>query len=130
MSVRVAPTDLPETVATYGAAAFLLTDGTDHRPHITAVAVSVDGSTLRCSIGGSAARNIGSNPRVSVLWAPVEPGGYSFIADGSAVTEVDAEDAKTAVVEVEAAVLHRPAPVDDRGDGGCASDCVDVEVPE
>ncbi|MGI9623366.1 MAG: pyridoxamine 5'-phosphate oxidase family protein [Acidimicrobiales bacterium] len=128
MSVRIETRDLADTAATYGPAAFLLTDGSDHRPHITAVAPAVDGAVIRCSVGGSAARNIATNPLVSVLWAPVESGGYSFIADGSATSETDSDGGAIAVVVVESAVLHRPAPVDN--DSGCSSDCVDVEVSE
>jgi hypothetical protein len=59
--------------------------------------------------------------RVSLLWPPAEPGGYSLIIDG---TGSEAADRPALTVTVTRAILHRRGPAAaDRG-SPCGSDCL------
>ena len=122
---------VPETIARYGPASFLLTTSDDDRPHATHVVVSVDGAAITCELGRKTARNGVARPRVSLLWPPIEAGGYSLIVDGEiAVAGTPGEDA-VGTVTATRAVLHRPAPVDDAAaDAACGSDCLEIEIPD
>ncbi len=128
MSIPVEVEALPETVARYGPATFLLTTGVDGRPHATHVIVEIDSATLRCGIGRRTARNASEHPLVSFLWPPAEPGGYSLIVDGEIRIE-HAEDEPLGIVSATKAVLHRPAVTALTEEPACGSDCVPVGVP-
>ncbi len=112
MSIPVPVKELAEAVGRYGPAAFLLTGSDDSRPHVTHVAVTVDGASITCELGRKAARNSMARSLVSLLWPPVEAGGYSLIVDGEiSVSGTPGEDAVGTIVATNA-VLHRPAPVE------------------
>jgi len=104
VSIGVAIEDLAGEVARRGPG-YLLTTNVESRPHVMHLRFSVDGATLRATIGRSAGRNIGRQPAVTLLWPPQEPGGYSLIVDGTA--SLDGESA--VLVTATSAVLHRPA---------------------
>jgi hypothetical protein len=72
-----APT-LSEAILQYGTEAYLLTVGKDG-PHTSHVSVDLRGNVIDCAIGASAAKNIASEPNVSLFWPPREPGGYAMI---------------------------------------------------
>lgn len=129
MSVPVSPEDLGATASRYGQGAFLLTDGEDHRPHITHVEVGIEAAVVDCEVGRTAARNVATNPKVSLLWAPFEPEGHSLIADGDAVVETNDKGGRVSV-SVSRAVLHRPLPAARTATSECESDCVELELPE
>jgi hypothetical protein len=63
-----APT-LAETLTQYGRAAYLLTIANDG-PHTSFVSVDLKGNVIACAIGKSAARNIATEPNVSLFWPP------------------------------------------------------------
>ena len=131
MSIPVEVEALPETIARYGPATFLLTTSDDGRPHATHVVVEVDGPRLRCPLGRRTARNGTAQPLVSFLWPPSEPGGYSLIVDGEIVVESGVDDGDPhGIVTATKAVLHRPAPVDGAEDAACGSDCLKIEIPQ
>jgi len=123
MSVRVDLDRLGEQIAVHGTAAFVLTTGEDHRPHVTHVAIELAEGELTCSVGRGAGANASARPGISLLWPPVEPDGYSLIVDGDATVEPLDEGNRLRVVAT-TAVLHRPVPKPDADAGGCASDCV------
>lgn len=129
MSVPVAVEDLAEAVAQFGPVVYLLTTGEDGRPHATHADISVEGAVLTCGIGRRTARNGAAQPLVSLVWPPVEPGGYSLIVDGEiAVTGTPGDDAVGTVTATNA-VLHRPASgAAPAADAACDADCVDVEI--
>lgn len=130
MSIEVPVESLAETVARYGPAPFLLTTGEDGRPHATHVVVGVDGAVLRCDLGRRTARNGAAQPKVSLLWPPDEPGGYSLIVDGDMIVDgTPGADARGAITATRA-VLHRPAPVEGVEGAACGSDCLQIEIPE
>ena len=131
MSIPVEVEALPETIARYGPATFLLTTSDDGRPHATHVVVEVDGPRLRCPLGRRTARNGAAQPLVSFLWPPNEPGGYSLIVDGEIAVEPAVCDGDAhGVVTATKAVLHRPAPVEGAEDAACGSDCLKIDIPD
>ena len=78
---------------------------------MVAVAVTLDGAAVDCSrVGGSTRRNIETQPLVTVVWPPHEDATefarYTVIADGRASI-----NGESVVVDVESAILHRPADV-------------------
>jgi len=93
--------------------AYLITVGPEGAPHLLAVRVEVRGSAVRCASVGSTGRgNVERTTRATLLWPPIdatvnsrdEHRAYSLIADGTAGLE-----GEIVVVNVERAVLHRPA---------------------
>ena len=123
MSVRVDLDELAAHVATYGLA-YLLTVTDDQRAHAVAVhpSVSDDGVAVD-GIGGRTLANLDARPDVSLVWPPVEEGGYTLIVDGRATTTE-----RGVAIAPRHAVLHRPA--DHAPDGrpsdttSCGNDCV------
>jgi hypothetical protein len=117
VSVPVAIARLREEVARFGVTPYLLTVTDDGRPHAVSVTVAWEGDELTTGAGAKTMANVAERQRVSLLWPPVEPGGYSLIVDGLA--RVDSQKSQVAV-EPAKAVLHR-ARADVPG-----SDCVAV----
>ena len=74
---------LTDAITQYGHEAYLLTVGKDG-PHTSHVSVNLRGDVIACTIGASAAKNILSEPHVSLFWPPREPGGYAMILNGLA----------------------------------------------
>lgn len=131
MSIPVPLDELEQQLAGYGVA-YLLTVGESHRPHAVAVRPMLAGGRL--SVPGPGRRttaNVLARPDVTVLWPPVEPGGYTLILDGHA--DASAVDPQSGGGDLQVrpshAVLHRPA---DRAEAGttpatgseCGNDCV------
>jgi hypothetical protein len=108
MSIPVDPDQLAQSVAEYGPTAYLLTSDDDGRPRVTQVMGAISKNRVVVAAGGSASRNAKARPAVTMLWPPVDDGGFSLIADG--VAEVD-DPGPGAIVEVvvTSAVLHRRA---------------------
>jgi hypothetical protein len=130
MSISVELERVQSEAALRGPGSFLLTVTDDGRPHVVAVSVGWEGSALVLSAGRTSVHNAGARPGVSLLWPPVEPGGYSLIVDGEAVAEPspDGEGGRV-TLEVTRAVLHRPATsnaatTDATPTEACGSDCI------
>lgn len=111
LSIRVVPERLVDHVGSRPFA-YVVSFGAKESPvHVVAVAVTLDGAAVDCSrVGGSTRRNIGTQPLVTLVWPPSDDAGefarYTVIADGRASVNGDA-----VVVEVQSAILHRPADV-------------------
>ena len=121
MSIAVSIDRLREEVARFGTTPFLLTVTDDAVAHATAVSVDWQGDELVMNIGALSGRNAAARPRVSLLWPPFEPGGYSLISDGDAREVGDDRIAFTPA----RAVLHRPAtPTTVKTHTDCTADCV------
>ena len=119
MTIKVDLNDLADKLAERGAG-FLVTTGTDGRPHTTQVIFEIDGQTLRAQAGRKTCRNIDAQPLVALLWPPATTGDYNLIIDGDAATvDVDDEGKGYAVIEATHAILHRNA------EGG-GNDCAPV----
>lgn len=113
---------LSEAISQYGSEAYLLTVGKDG-PHTSHVSVDLRGDVIGCAIGASAAKNIASEPNVSLFWPPREPGGYAMIVNGTASRRHEPTGATMAEITLTKSVLHRPGPKPADSDGLCASDC-------
>lgn len=128
VSVPVALERLGAEIAQRTVPPYLLTVGSDGRPHAVVVAISGDGPLLRVPAGAKTRRNVTERPAVAVLWPPDEPGGYSLIVDGEGRVEEPpgGGDGDAAVaIEVTSAVLHRPGPsLDGAAASACGNDCV------
>ncbi len=124
MSATVAAGDLRETLSQYGIA-YLITVGGEARPHAVQVCAELcSGRFVVPDAGSRTRRNIADHRAVTLLWPPLEPGGYTLLVDGAAT--VAGNDVE---IVVERAVLHRPsgqAVVADAG--GCGSDCRPISV--
>ena len=116
MSVPVELGELQERLEEYGPVAFLVTVGDDARPHIVSVSIAPDGDVLTAGAGRTTARNIGSNPTVSLVWAAHPAGDYCLIVDGGATVV-----GETVEVRPTRAVLHRLA-----GAAGDGPSCITV----
>ena len=122
MSIAVDLDKLAAAVDGFGFA-YLLTVSDDMRAHaVAATPAWVDGA-LVMDVGRRSAANAATRPNISLIWPPVESGGYSLIVDGDASVV-----GSTVTVVPEKAVLHRPALAQpsDVVDGACGSDCQPV----
>ena len=122
MSIVVDLDRLGEQLREHGPG-YLLSAGPDGRVKAVTVEPVLEDDVLRVP-GGSrgTARNLEHTDKVTVLFPPPRPRGYSLIVDGTAVATADGFD-----VTPEHAVLHRPADhAADHvatGDSACGHDC-------
>ncbi|MGH9034670.1 MAG: hypothetical protein ACRD0O_02825 [Acidimicrobiia bacterium] len=123
MSIAVELDRLRDETARYGASAYLLTTGTDGRPHAVATAVRWEGDRLAAPAGNRTLGNVAGCPLVSFLWPPTEPDGYTLIVDA----EADVVDG-TVSARPTRGVLHRPGPAQPPRPS-CTSDCVPLLGP-
>ncbi len=122
MSERVDPQELQEQLAQYGYASYLVTTSADLRPHTTHVIVNLVDGCLLAKVGRKTAANIRDRALVSLLWMPIEPGGFSLIVDGTGIANSEGDEHSVAVT-VTAAVLHRNADPQ----GGYQADCAPLD---
>ena len=116
MSVAVSLGALGGQVAEFGEWPYVLTVSADGRPHAVSARMVFDGTGFDGTAGRTTMANADARPEaVSLLWAPIEPGGYSLIVDGTATVT----DGPLRIVPTRA-VLHRTGP--ETG----ASDCVRI----
>jgi hypothetical protein len=102
MSVLVDLADIPARLAEFDRG-YLLTS-MDGRVKAVSVRAVPEGSTLRIADPGrGSVANVGANPAVTLLFAPLTEPGMSLLVDGTAVA--DGEDV---VVTPTGAVLHKP----------------------
>jgi hypothetical protein len=121
MSVKVDLEELAATMRDYRFA-YLLTVTDDQRSHAVAVTPVGDGEGLRVDgLGDRTRANLSVRPAVTLLFPPVEPGGYSLIVDGTATVGGDG-----CSVVPSHAVLHRPADHAAGATSDCGNDCVPV----
>jgi hypothetical protein len=125
MSIPVTLEKLRVEAERYGATPYLLTVSDDGRPHSVSVAASWREGSFVAKTGKRTAMNVASRRLVSLLWAPIEPGGYSLIVDGDASVEGAGDDARV-VVRPTRGVLHRPAASPSAVPDGCSADCKQV----
>lgn len=124
MSVKVELGELSERISSYGFA-YLITVGDEGTAHVLAVTPAVsDSGVVLGGVGRHTLGNVETNPRATLVWPPVEPGGYSLIVDGSVTAD---PDAATVTVTPTKAILHRPAPGADGQRIG--NDCQTIALP-
>jgi hypothetical protein len=122
MSVKVDLDKLAGVLADF-TFAYLITVGDDYRAHTVAVQpVLSDGLVHVGSIGNTTRKNVDRHDRVTLVWPPSQPGGYTLIVDGIGTA------GETLTVKPTRAVLHRPAtPATPATNPGCLHDCVPLE---
>jgi hypothetical protein len=123
MSIPVSLDKLRVEAARFGATPFLLTVSADGRPHSVSVSVAWEGDALVATAGRRSAANAAARPLVSLLWPPIEAGGYSLIVDGDGAVSGSGDQARISVHPTRG-VLHRPAASPTASAGGCSADCV------
>jgi hypothetical protein len=108
MTVELA--DLEARIVEFGPRAFLVTVGTDPRPHVVSAVVSYVDGRLIVGAGRRTRANLEQNPSVVLLWPGAADARLSLIVDGI-VDDVDqlAEPDNDLSVQPLAAVLHRIA---------------------
>lgn len=118
VSIKVDPDGLAAAVADFGSAHLLSTDGTQVRT--VCADVSLTDGVFHAPRSKSTARNVGTNPTVTLLFPPTEHHGYSLIVDGTAQ-----DTGEELLVTPTSAVLHRPAAHSDgpAPTDGCSDDC-------
>lgn len=120
MSIPVELDRLAEALTEFGAG-YLLTASADGRVKVLTVDPDVrEGTVVVSGPSKGSAANIAANPRVTLVFPPPQPKGFSLIVDG--VAEAVGDDFR---VRPSAAVLHRPS---SHSDGppppdGCGHDC-------
>jgi len=112
MSIAVELDALRDAIGEQAPFAYLLTVTDESTPHLVAVNPSLADEVLVCNAGKTSVHNAGTRTRVSLVWPPLDAGGYSLIVDGDASTG----DGTVSIAPTRA-VLHRPAP-------GGGNDCV------
>ncbi len=108
MSIAVELADLPDTIATRGPAAFLITVR-DTRPHIVSVSVAISPASPTAMLVVEAGRrtsvNIETHAEVTLLWPyTTEHPGHSLLVDGIGVLT---EDGNHLEITPTKAILHR-----------------------
>jgi hypothetical protein len=122
MSIPVALEKLRAEAERFGPTPYLLTVSEDGRPHSVSVAIAWDGDAFVAKAGRRTLANAGARPLVSLLWTPIERGGYSLIVDGDGAVTGSGDDARV-VVRPTRGVLHRPAATPADIPEGCTADC-------
>jgi hypothetical protein len=104
VSIPVELADLPTHIARIGPSALLVTNSSAGPPHVSSVAVTLDGDNLTMGAGRKTRANAGANPAVTIVWPAVD-GEHCLIVDGQAR---DTTSDPFAIVPT-SAVLHRLA---------------------
>ncbi|WP_245619790.1 hypothetical protein [Methylomicrobium agile] len=109
--------------ARFGTSPYLLTQGNDGRPHAVAVSIEWQGDRILTRTGTRSVANADARPLLSLLWPPIEAGGYSLIVDGDGCVIGSGADARISVTPTRG-VLHRPDTSAASAARGCGSDCI------
>jgi hypothetical protein len=107
----------------FGASPYLLTQSDDGRPHAVAVSIEWHDDRLITNTGKQSTANVVARPLISLLWPPIEAGGYSLIVDGDGQVIGSGSDARISVTPTRG-VLHRPGKSSASAARGCSSDCI------
>jgi hypothetical protein len=126
MSIVVDLQRLRQEISRFDSVPYLLTVTGDGRPHAVAVTLGWEDDDLTAEVGSRTASNAVERASVSLLWPPVEPGGYSLIVDGTARVTTAAGVGRV-TIEPSTAVLHRQGrPAAAVTGTSCTSDCIPI----
>lgn len=123
MSKKLPIVQLLSETLRFGSSPYLLTQGADGRPHAVAVSAEWQGDRIITDAGKQSVTNVAARPLISLLWPPVEAGGYSLIVDGDGCVIGSGPDARISVSPTRG-VLHRPGSPTASDGRGCSSDCI------
>lgn len=125
MSVKVDLDQLAGALADFTFAYLVTVDDGYHAHTVAVEPVLVDGVLDVGPVGNSTRKNVTKHGDVTLVWPPLEPGGYTLIVDGRG-QPTEADSALRIVPS--RAVLHRKAAPDSPATaGGCLHDCVPLE---
>lgn len=111
------------------AVGYVVTVSGDGHPHVVPAKPALsDGVVMVAGVGTRTRGNVAAGSVVTLLWSPVDAGGYTLIVDGSGEVSGD-----TLVVRPTRAVMHRPNPRphsagSEPSTGGCVSDCIELAL--
>ena len=113
MSIEVPIDELAATVERYDFA-YVVTVSDSGRPHLVAVRPTVSGGELSVSVGRTSFANATVRPEITLVFPPVEEGGFSLVVDATAESgagSASGSGATAGLMRLTAtwAVLHRPA---------------------
>ena len=114
MSIEVPIDELAATVERYDFA-YVVTVSDSGRPHLVAVRPTVSGDELTVSVGRTSLANATVRPEITLVFPPVDEGGFSLVVDATADSGAGSApdfEATSGAMRLTAtwAVLHRPAP--------------------
>jgi hypothetical protein len=119
MSLKVELGELATTLADFDVA-YLVTVSDEGRSHVLSVwAEPTDAGLVVEGVGRHTQENAAVHPDVTLVFPPLESGGYTLLVDGRASV-----DGTTVTIAPTKAILHRAAVSPDGRRVG--SDCVDV----
>jgi hypothetical protein len=124
MSAQVGTADVEQTLAHYDTA-YLVTVGSDSRPHVVQIRPALESTRFLVSEPGPhTLRNVADHPAVTLLWPPRRPTGHTLIVDGTATISGDLIE-----IAITRAILHRAAdrPVAHSANG-CDGDCRHIPI--
>ncbi len=102
--------------------AYLITIADGDRIHTSAVKPTIEGEHVVVNAASSRVQtNTAQRSKVSLVWPPREPDGYSLIVDGAAQLVGD----NLRVVPTRA-ILHRPEIIAPPDGDSCSSDCIEL----
>ena len=108
MSIEVPLDELAATMSRYGFA-YVVTVSDSGRPHLVAVRPVVSGDELSVSVGRTSLANAAARPEITLVFPPVDEGGFSLVVDATASAGANSESGGLRLTATWA-VLHRPAP--------------------
>ncbi|MEO6941428.1 MAG: hypothetical protein ABI238_01600 [Terrimesophilobacter sp.] len=112
---------IEKAIADYGFA-YLITVADGDRIHTSVVQPTVEGECLIVpSPSDRVQANTGQRPKISLVWPPREPDGYSLIVDG--VAQFGADNLR---VIPSRAILHRPDIIAAPDGDSCVADCIEI----
>ena len=121
MSVKVELGELAGALADFDVA-YLVTVSDEGRSHVLSVwAEPTAAGLVVAGVGRHTQANATANPDVTLVFPPLQQGGFTMLVDGRATVE-----GTTVTVAPTTAILHRAAVAPDGRRVG--SDCVDVTV--
>ena len=124
MSIPVDAKDLIRTIEEFGSAAYLITSNADSHPHVTHLGFQILEDALFFELGKRSTKNVEMSPLISILWPPVESGGYNLTIDGTITQSQNKAEPGDWKVHISSAILHRPAQLPFvASNDDCTSDC-------
>jgi hypothetical protein len=106
VSKEVALDDLAVTIGDYDFA-YVPTVSDDQRPHLVAIRpVVLESGELEVPVGRTTIANAAARPQITLVFPPVEDGGFSLVVDALA----SGDGSGSLRLRPTWAVLHRPAP--------------------
>lgn len=121
MSKPVDMQALANAVADFDSA-YLITISEGDSIHTSVVHPAIEAETVCVPAPSSRVQaNTAQRPKVSLVWPPREPNGYSLIVDGASRLEGD-----NLTVVPTRAILHRPEIMGEPDGDSCVADCIEL----